>query len=486
MTENRLDPIDPREAKRMYLDERTDARYATREKIKDVVGLFVEWCDEARIDNMNEVRGRQLRRFKNWCQDTSDNNKVSLNGIMSVLRRFLVFCVDIEAVHPRVPNKTPMPNVPDDEAVSYEKPSDEEVEATLNYLETYEPCSRRHVEYRLMQELTIRVGAVRSIDKCDVDVDERVIRLRHRPEPDYPEKRGTPLKNGSDGERHLNISTELADLIDQYRKSPQRHDVVDAYGRKPLLTTPDGRPSISTLRRDLYKLTRPCTYVGECPLDDRDEESCEATKNRQASECPSSHSPHPLRRWSIEHQIERGVSKELLSDRADVSVPVLNEHYDLRSEERKRKHRLSVLEKIFDGYGDPEATIDASVLVDMFVNSDGTVDTEALAEFQQNKDADQSPPTSTDEVSTDGDQATFGRFSGVLHPALVPLAGGVAFVQFVTTRLHREFETLVSAPGASLRPGKRRVARGVAAYAVFVGLLSFNLVSIGTLSGGIV
>lgn len=486
MREHRLEPITPADAAEMYIDEREeDASYATLLTIEDGVGLFVEWTDEAGIDNMNDVKGRQLRKFRKWCKKTSDNNTVSLNGIMGVLRRFLVFCVEIEAVYSNVPDKTPMPNVPDDEAISEEKPSDEEVEAILEYLETHEPYSRRHVEFRLMQELGDRVGTVRAPDVRDVDVENRVIRLRHRPEPERPDVRGTPLKNGKDGERHQNISQALADLIEGYLESPQRPDVTDKFGRKPLLTTKDGRPSIATIRRDIYKITRPCMYAGECPHD-RDPDECKATISRHASECPSSQSPHPLRRWSIEHQIESGVSKELLTDRVDVSVPVLNEHYDQRSEERKRQHRLEVLEKVFGDYGDPDATIDAGVLVDMFVTEDGTVDTQALMEF--NKDRGEEASNSDGDASED--QMTFDDLTdgstGVLHPAVVPTVAGFAVSRLLVGRLRCEFESLASGPGASLQPSGERMAKGAAAYTVFVCMVAFNLMTLGITPGTIV
>ncbi len=505
MNKDRLEPISPQGAEEMYLDERKeDARYDTILKIEDGVGLFVEWTAKAEIDNMNNVRGRELRRFKNWCQDTSDNNTVSLNGIMSVLRRFLVFCVDIEAVYADVPDKTPVPNVPDDEDVCYDKPSDEQVNAALDFLETHEPCSRRHVEFRLIKELGNRVGAIRAIDVVDVDVENCVIRLRHRPEKEFEDQKGTPLKNGKDGERNQNISQELADLIKRFLESPQRPDTTDKFGRNPLLTTKDGRPEITTIRRDLYKLTRPCEYSNDCPHD-RDIASCKATTSRYASECPSSHSPHPLRRWSIEHQIESGVSKELLTDRVDVSVPVLNEHYDTRTPERKREHRLEVLEKIFDDYGNPEATIDAGVLVDMFVNGDGSVDTKALMEFNRNDESvseddtvapDEVTTTSEDDTATSEDnesasegQLTFDELSdgttGVLHPGCLFFTGGFAVGRLLLSRLQRELEELASRPGTSLRPDSERLAKVTVAYSLFVGMISLNLFSLGLLPGAV-
>ena len=51
-----------------------------------------------------------------------------------------------------------------------------------------------------------------------------------------------------------------------------------------------------------------------------------------------------MRKWSIMHQLDEGVPKELLSDRVDVSVPVLDKHYDQRSEERKSRRRREALE----------------------------------------------------------------------------------------------------------------------------------------------
>ena len=50
------------------------------------------------------------------------------------------------------------------------------------------------------------------------------------------------------------------------------------------------------------------------------------------------------------HQLDEGVPKELLSDRVDVSVPVLDKNYDQRTEERKSKRRREVLESTMNQY----------------------------------------------------------------------------------------------------------------------------------------
>ncbi|MFW5905460.1 MAG: hypothetical protein ACOCUO_01275 [archaeon] len=49
----------------------------------------------------------------------------------------------------------------------------------------------------------------------------------------------------------MNIPTDLAELIGDYMDNPDRYDVTDRFGRKPLFTTRHGRPSTDTIRRDL-------------------------------------------------------------------------------------------------------------------------------------------------------------------------------------------------------------------------------------------
>lgn len=498
MRKHNLEPITPEEAKTLYLEERReDASYDTRDTIQRGLAPFIDWCELEEIENLNDLGGRQLLAYKKWCKENTENGTVSLNGILGVLRRFLVFCVQIAAVEPDVPDKVPIPKVPDDEDVCYEKPPDEQVEQIVKFLETYEPASRRHVEYAILREIGNRVGAVRAIDIEDIDLDERVIKFRHRPEKDLPEEKGTPLKNGTDGQREVNISKELAELIRQYLKNPERHDVADKFGRQPLLTTRYGRPSVETIRRDLYKLTRPCVYTDSCPHD-REIDSCEAAKSNHASKCPSSHSPHPLRRWSIEHQIDRGVPKDELTDRVDVSVPVLNKHYDLRSEERKRKQRLKTFEKLFEGYGDSDATLSETELLDI-TNDDGMIDAVALKELIAKTESEGEIVSSSEEIaaeSANGDSSNdnnaderndnyqlsitdFNRSNAVSQPAMLPIIAGVAVGEWIPDRLHRELAAMTSEPGASPCPGQSRAAKGTAAYAVFVCMVSLNFALLG-------
>ncbi|QAU11489.1 integrase [Halorubrum sp. BOL3-1] len=409
----------------------------------------------------------------------------------------------IEAVSPGTPDKTPVPNVPDDEDVNYEKPTPEQVEAAIEYLETYEPASRRHVEFKLIREIGFRVGATRAIDIIDVDLGKQVIKFYHRPEDEDDEK-GTPLKNKSDGEREVNIPIGLAELIGDYMDNPDRHDVTDRYGREPLLTTRYGRPDTDAIRRDLYKLTRPCIYGNHCPHD-RDPDACDAADNEHASKCPSSHSPHPLRRYSIETQIDRGVAKELLTDGVDVSVPILNKHYDLRSKERKRKHRLKVYEKLFDGYGDQSETPNANQVAEVLIDEDGMIDPQALLRLQSDdgtpeaaSDSDGAVPSELAEIVVSGgettetqepteepddDQLSLSEFGGspsaVVGPGTAAAAGTAALGSQTAGRLHKELEAMSPGENGITTPSPGRAAKGVAGYALFVAMLAVNFGLLG-------
>lgn len=346
-TRNSLKSIAPEDAIEWYLEERApEIRSDTRSSIASALEIFQEWCRSTGLDNLNHLDGRRLYQFRSWRRDTSDIELITLNGNLAILRRFLRFAEEIEAVEEGLAEKVPMPNVAEDQMVNDFVPDDDLVWSIAEYLETYSPNSRAHCEHELIRGVGLRMGAVRAIDMRDFDPDRQEIKLLHRPEDGHDA--GTPLKNGDDGQRLINISETMTEVLKTYIEGP-RDAVTDQFGREPLLTTEHGRVTRSTIRRDFYKISRPCIHGGSCPhgrvIDD-----CPATANHKASECPSSYSPHPLRRWSIMYQLDQGVPKDLLSNRVDVSVPVLEQHYDHRSETRKGRKRRETLENYLDGY----------------------------------------------------------------------------------------------------------------------------------------
>lgn len=431
-----LEPISPQEAVDWYLkDRKNELSYASKRNIKQGLGTFLEWASNDGLDNMNDFTGRKARRFKTWRQNQEGLNKVSLNGTLAVVRRFTVFCVDIEAVEEGVPTKVPSSIVSEDEEVRKDPPANEHVSAVREYLSTYRPASRVHVEHETISELGIRTGTVRSIDIKDFKPAKKAIVLRHRPAETGT--RGTPLKNGSDGERSINISEDLRDLLVSYINNPDRPEGTDNHGRRPLFTSksPDGtvgRIGINRIREDFYKVTRPCELGEGCPID-RDPDDCQATKNRYAYKCPENYTPHPLRSWSIMYQLDQGVRRDTLSNRVDVSVPVLKKHYDFRELEREREARLDKLEDKLPGYG---------------------------------------------EDNESGDEE-FNLSPSIFNPVIGLVVVGTEFGKLTRGRLQREFQSMTPDATESAAPGTQKVAKGAAAYALFVLLVAFNLVMLG-------
>lgn len=123
-----------------------------------------------------------------------------------------------------------------------------------------------------------------------------------------------------------------------------RLDKTDDYGRRPLLTTQNGRPTGDTIYKWINRLTQPCHY-GECPHD-RDPEDCEATGDGFPSKCPSARSPHAIRRGAITHHLNEEVSPEIASERMNVSLDVRYEHYDVRTDREKMEVRKQQLEEL--------------------------------------------------------------------------------------------------------------------------------------------
>lgn len=75
-------------------------------------------------------------------------------------------------------------------------------------------------------------------------------------------------------------------------------------------------PIDRTLRGDCYGYTSPCVSTGEYPHD-RDPDDCDAMACTVAFDCPSSVSPHALRRGGITPHPNSDVTKEAVSDRAN-------------------------------------------------------------------------------------------------------------------------------------------------------------------------
>jgi integrase len=243
---------------------------------------------------------------------------------------FLEFCAVIDGVEPGMRERVRMPNVDPEEESRDDKLDADRASDLLDYFDRFEYASRQQIIVAAIWHTGIRLGSLRAFDLDDFDRSAPCLQFRHRPESE------TPLKNGEAAERSIALGPQYAEMLDDYIKH-NRESVENDHGRRPLLTSKQGRLSETAIRNTVYRVTRPCE-IGEYPHD-RDPDNCEATRHDRASRCPSSRSPHAIRRGAITRHLREGTPEGVVSDRMHVSSGVLDQHYDQRTEREKMEVR---------------------------------------------------------------------------------------------------------------------------------------------------
>lgn len=343
-----LDAISPVKAVEMFLDAMRDEHAeATRESERYRLNAFIQFCDEEGIENLNELSGRDLYKYRIWRREGQGDGRdpikqVTLRGQLATVRRFLRFASKIDAVYPELYEQVTIPTMKHGEDVSESTLEPERAIEILNWLEKAKPASRDHIIVMMLWETGARTGAIRGLDLGDLDLDGSHPRLSgpavhfvHRPDT------GTPLKNQEKGTRWNRISEKAAGFLEDYIEY-HRPDVTDDHGREPMLATEYGRPAGNTFRTTLYRVTRPCWRGEGCPHD-KDPDTCDWTHIDHASKCPSSRSPHDMRSGRVTYYRREDVPRRVVKDRLNASEDILDRHYDRRSDREQAEQRSSHL-----------------------------------------------------------------------------------------------------------------------------------------------
>lgn len=324
----------PREAVERWLDrQRLDKADQTVTGYRHQLKLFWEFCEREEIERLGDLTPWDIQEFET-ARRAEDLATITLRNELLTLRTFLKHYVALGVVEENVIESIELPKVSKEERTSK---TILETKAAQNLLRAYRDdlthFPRGHAFLELAWYTGARMGGIRGLDLADVDFQEGYVEFRHRPEQD------TPLKNAHDGERAVGISenvvTALQDYVVEHRPS-----VTDQYGRKPLFATVHGRISLNTLRSTSYYATIPCRH-GDCPHG-KDINSCEWVSQSKASQCPSSRSPHQIRAGSITWQLNRGMRADVVSERVNASVDIIETHYDKADpvqEFRQRRQR---------------------------------------------------------------------------------------------------------------------------------------------------
>lgn len=298
---------------------------------------FVEFCREEGITSISDVTGWDLETFETRRREQG-LEPLSLNKEMGTLQNFLEYCARIELVDEDLPQKVDPPDVPRDAHVDEKRLRQDRARTLLDYYREHDDTqvrySRAHAVLALAWYTGARLGGLRGLDVGDFDPNEQYLEFYHRPDED------TPLKNGRDGERFVGIPDHVVKLLCRFI-AEERHEMHDDHGRRPLLASEVGRPSVNAVRAWMYRATFPCLH-SPCPHG-KDPDTCDYRTYSGASKCPSSRSPHQVRTGSITWQLNRGVPPQVVAKRVNTSVRVIKRHYDQpdkieEMEERRREH----------------------------------------------------------------------------------------------------------------------------------------------------
>lgn len=332
-------PMTPRDAMEAFLTKReSDSTSETLYSYRRRLRIFCGWCEqEAELLNLNDLRGRHLQEYWEWRRP--DLGSTAMKNEFGTLKKFLEFGVAVEAVEPFLPDVAQQlkPQLSKGEEASSVRLDADLAEEVLAHLEKFEYATRNHVIMLLAWSTAARISGLRALDVDDVHDDLGSLAFEHRPDT------GTGLKNKKKSSRHNSLTDHELEVINDYLQV-HRTEAVDDHGRRPLLSTAQGRISKSYLRMCIYGLTQPC-HSGGCPHD-RETSDCEALDHGRESLCPTSVSPHAVRTGAITRMRDEGVPIHIVAERVDATTETLRAHYDYSDDENRMKHRRDVFDRL--------------------------------------------------------------------------------------------------------------------------------------------
>jgi integrase len=329
-----LESLTPEDAVEAYLNEReSELSESSLRNQRYRLGQFLDRCEEAGLEDMNEMTGRRAYEYKQWRSEGI--KPITLKTSPDTLRVFLRFCERIEAVPQGVHQKVSPPSITGTGDQNDAMIDTEAVDQILGYLDRWEYANPTYAAFYLLWHTGIRIGSVGALDLDDYNSEEGYVEIHHRPET------GTQLKNKERGECHVNLSRDVCDVLDGYVEF-NHGKTADEHGRMPLLGTSYGRPTHDDPSEDL---------PGDLALRVHQRVPAGPRHRRLRGDgTPSNEQvlvervPNAIRRGSITHHLKAGVPKEAVSDRMNVSDEVLEKDYDARTAGKRRSQRSSSLD----------------------------------------------------------------------------------------------------------------------------------------------
>lgn len=312
----------------------------TRKNKRSNLRAFREWLATKNITDMSVVTPMMIRnRYPVWLDENRNiTSKVARNQHYSDIRNFLDHCKKSGYIGEDLVEAVPSPSVDKQSRVRDDDGlAPEFVGRILDRLDRLHYASNRHVALLLMYEVPCRAVTLSALDVGDFvgpeesDRGHGYVEFKHRPDSDP----ATTLKNGRGSERVVALRDGVCEVVRDYVEN-KRRDITEDSGRRPLLTSRQGRAkpdgAISSWTR---WATRPCFVGDDC--------TCDGSQRKDLTECQDCDNTgtHPIRKAGISRWRREGVPAEDLAERADMGVELLREVYYQDSEDEKMDRRAS-------------------------------------------------------------------------------------------------------------------------------------------------
>lgn len=300
--------------------KQTDWKGQTKETYEKDLHVFLQYAASAGIETTAELNRWNVGGYTDFLLD-QDWARVTVASRQKKAKTWLKYLEGQGIIPLGLHLAIETLRLSDDEQTSDQQLKPEDARSLLSFYRNSAEWrgTRRHAVLEVLWHVGCRIAGVRSLDLDDYEPETGDLKFRSRGE------KGTRLKRGKQHQRNVTLSEIPNDVLHFYVRR-ERPDIRDEHGRKPLFPTRQGRASRSAVRGWMYQATQPCMAV-ECPHGKR-RPNCKFVPRDSASRCPSTRSPHAIRRGSITWQRNLGFTEETVAKRAAATPSVIRRYYD--------------------------------------------------------------------------------------------------------------------------------------------------------------
>lgn len=163
----------PERAIEMYLADRSqDLRQSSLQTHRSALNFFERWLNTQEIENLNDLTGRQLHHYRIWRREDAPTKtdvlaKATEQTQQRVVRQFIRYCGQVDAVPCNLYTKVRVPTVRDGEDARSNTVDADQAQAVIRWLSDYKYASLEHVTWLILADTGARIGTIRALDIDD-------------------------------------------------------------------------------------------------------------------------------------------------------------------------------------------------------------------------------------------------------------------------------------------------------------------------------